>query len=117
MKHEGVAVRAMEKRGIDTEIGNLNRDIKNLNSQLELIDKQIKTQEGIKEVLYGFEDNGVRNEDSRVRIRNNEVEQGYRGYSIGVNDTNESTVERLKQLAREKKERDREYQERIEREK
>ncbi len=116
MKHEGVAVRAMEKRGIDTEIGNLNRDIKDLNRQLELIDKQIKAQEGIKEVLYGFKDNGARNEDSRVRIRYNEVEQGHRGYSIGTNITDGSAVEKLKQLAREKKERDRKYQERIERE-
>lgn len=116
MKHEGVAVRAMEKRGIDTEIGNVNRDIKDLNRQLELIDKQIKVQKGIKEVLYGFKDDGAGNEDSRVRIRDNEMEQGHRGYTIGSNYTNESAVERLKQLAKEKRERDREYQERIDRE-
>ena len=116
MKHEGVAVRAMEKRGIDTEIGNLNRDIKDLNRKLELIDKQIKAQEGIKEVLYGLKDDGTRNEDNRVRTRNNEMEQGHRGYSVGANITNGSAVEKLKQLARDKKERDREHQERIERE-
>lgn len=116
MKHEGVAVRAMESRGINTEIGNLNREIKTLNRQLELIDKQINAQEGIKEVLYGFKDNGARNEDNRVRIRDNEMEQGYRGYSVGTNVTDGSAVEKLKQLAREKKERDREYREGIERE-
>ena len=116
MKHEGVAVRAMEKRGIDTEIGNLNRDINDFNRQLELIDKQIKVQEGIKEVLYGFKDDGARNEDSRVRIRDNEMEQGHRGYSIGTNIADGSAVEKLKQLAKEKRDRDREYQERIDRE-
>ena len=116
MKHEGVAVRAMEKRGIDTEIGNANRDIKDLNRQLELIDKQIKVQKGIKEVLYGFKDDGARNEDSRVRIRDNEMEQGHRGYSIGINNSDGSAIGRLKQLAKEKRERDKEHQERIDRE-
>ncbi len=57
MKHEGVAVRAMEKRGIDTEIGSLNKEINNLNDteigslnkeinnlnrKIDLINKQIK---------------------------------------------------------------------------
>ncbi|MCU6105951.1 hypothetical protein, partial [Clostridioides difficile] len=53
---------------------------------------------------------------NRVRIRDNEMEQGYRGYSVGTNVTDGSAVEKLKQLAREKKERDREYREGIERE-
>ena len=116
MKPEGVAVRAMEKRGIGTEIGNANRDIKDLNRQLELIDKQIKVQKGIKEVLYGFKHDGAGNEDSRVRIRDNEMEQGHRGYSIGINISDGSAVGKLKQLAKEKRERDKEHQERIDRE-
>ncbi|MCU5889264.1 hypothetical protein H3U69_20260, partial [Clostridioides difficile] len=37
-------------------------------------------------------------------------------YSVGTNVTDGSAVEKLKQLAREKKERDREYREGIERE-
>lgn len=115
-KHEGYVVREMEKRGVKTERGNLNREINDLNRQLELIEKQIKAQEGIKEVLYGLKDNGARNEDSRARTRDDEVEQGHRGYTIGSNNTNGSSVERLKQLAREKRERDRIHQERIDRE-
>ena len=116
MKHEGVAVRAMEKRGIDTEIGSLNKEINNLNRKIDLINKQIKAQEGIKEILYGTKDNGVRNQNIRVRTRDDEMEQGYRRYTLRSNNTSKSTVELLKQTAREKRERDREYQERIERE-
>lgn len=116
MKHEGVAVRAMESRGINTEIGNLNREINTLNRKLELIEKQIKAQKGIKEVLYGFKDNGARNEDNRVRIRDNQMEQGYRRHLRRTNITDGTTVEKLKQLCRDEKDRDRECQERIERE-
>ena len=116
MKHEGVAVRAMEKRGIDTEIGSLNKEINNLNRKIDLINKQIKAQEGIKEILYGTKDNGVRNQNIRVRTRDDEMEQGYRRYTLRSNNTSKSTVELLKQTAREKRERDKEYQERIERE-
>lgn len=116
MKHEGVAVRAMEKRGMNTEIGDINRKIKESNKVIELINKQIKTHEEMQEVLYGLKDNGTRNQNIRARTRDYEMEQGYRGYSIGTNITDGSSVEKLKQLAREKKDRDREYQERIERE-
>ena len=116
MKHEGVAAMAMEKRGVSTEIGSLNREIRDLNRTIELINKQIDIQEGMQEVLYGLKNNGTRNENIGVRTRDDEMEQGHRGYSTGTNITDESAVERLKQLAREKKERDREYQERIERE-
>ena len=116
MKHEGVAVRAMEKRGIDTEIGSLNKEINNLNRKIDLINKQIKAQEGIKEILYGTKDNGVRNQNIRVRTRDDEMEQGRRRYTLRSNNTSKSTVELLKQIAREKRERDREYQERIDRE-
>lgn len=111
-RHEGPIVRAMENRGIKTEIGNLNRRTKDLNRKIELIDKQIKSQEGMKEVLYGTKDNGIRNENIRVRIPNNEVEQRYRGYTTGTNITDGSAVEKLKQLAREKRDRDRENIER-----
>jgi ATP-dependent exoDNAse (exonuclease V) alpha subunit len=116
MKHEGVAVKSMEKRGVKTEIGSLNREIRDLNRTIELINKQIKVQEGMQEVLYGLENNGNRDENIRVRTRDDEMEQGHRRYSIGTNITDGSAVEKLKQLAREKKERDREHQERIERE-
>lgn len=113
MKHEGAAVRAMEKRGIDTEIGKLNREIKNLNKKIELIDKQISTQQEMREVISGIKNNGIRDQNIRVRVGNDEMEQGYRGYSIGTNITNRSAVEKLKKVARDKRERDREYKERI----
>ena len=116
MKHEGVAVRAMENRGMNTEIGDLNRKIKDSNKVIELINKQIKTQEEMQEVLYGLKDNGTRNQNIRARTRDYEMEQGHRGYSTGIDIKDGTTVEKLKQLARDKKERDREYQERIERE-
>lgn len=41
-KHEGHIVKAMESRGVETEIGNLNRQIQDKNKMIELIDKQIK---------------------------------------------------------------------------
>lgn len=116
MKHEGVAVRAMEKRGMSTEIGNLNRKIKDSNITIESINEHIKIQEDMKEILYGIKDNTNRNQDIGVRTRDNEMEQGHRGYSIGTDNTDGSSVEKLKQIARDKKERDREYTERIERE-
>lgn len=40
-RHEGYIVRAMEKRGIKTERGNLNREILENNKKLDLIKKQI----------------------------------------------------------------------------
>lgn len=40
-KHEGHIVRAMESRGIQTEIGDINRQIQEQNKMAELIDKQI----------------------------------------------------------------------------
>ena len=116
MKHEGVAVKAMEKRGVNTEIGSLNKEINDLNRKIDLINKQIKAQQGIKEILYGTKDNGARSQNIGVRTRDDEVEQGHRRYTLRSNDTSKATVESLKQIAREKRERDREYQERIERE-
>jgi hypothetical protein len=40
-KHEGQAVRAMEKKGIETEIGSYNRQVEIANKQIELINSQI----------------------------------------------------------------------------
>lgn len=40
-KHEGYIVRAMEKRGIKTDRGNLNMEILENNKKIKLIDKQI----------------------------------------------------------------------------
>ena len=91
-------------------------NFKNLNKKIELIDKQIITQQEMREVISGTKNNGIRDKNIRARVGNDEMEQGYRGYSNGTNITNRSTVEKLKKIARDKRERDREYKERIERE-
>ena len=44
--HEGAAVRQMEKRGIQTNIGNLNREIKAANSLMQSIRQLIKNLKG-----------------------------------------------------------------------
>ena len=44
--HEGAAVRQMEKRGIQTNIGNLNREIKAANSLMKSIRQLIKNLKG-----------------------------------------------------------------------
>ena len=44
--HEGAAVRQMEKRGIQTNIGNLNRDIKAANSLMQSIRQMVRHLKG-----------------------------------------------------------------------
>ena len=44
--HEGAAVRQMEKRGIQTNIGNLNRDIKAANSLMQSIRQMVRSLKG-----------------------------------------------------------------------
>ena len=44
--HEGAAVRQMEKRGIQTNIGNLNREIKAANSLMKSIRQLIQNLKG-----------------------------------------------------------------------
>jgi hypothetical protein len=63
-KHEGHVVRAMESRGIETDIGNYNRQALDKNKMLELVDRQLNIYEKQKgELEHGrFEVNGVRNE-------------------------------------------------------
>ena len=50
--HEGAAVRQMEKRGIQTNIGNLNREIKAANSLMQSIRQLIKNLKGWITVSY-----------------------------------------------------------------
>lgn len=83
--HEGHVVRAMEQRGIETEIGNKNREIKQDNRMIELMDKQISSLEKQKE-LIGYDrgasqDHGNRNEDYRARNGIDES-QGHREQSV-----------------------------------
>lgn len=49
--HEGYKVRAMERRGIKTDIGNYNREAASKNKMLELINRQINSHEKTKGVL------------------------------------------------------------------
>lgn len=59
--HEGYKVRAMEKRGVPTDIGNYNRQVAEKNKMLELVERQINIYEKQKgELEHGrFESNGV----------------------------------------------------------
>ena len=63
-KHEGHVVRAMESRGIETDIGNYNRQIADKNKMLELVERQLNIYEKQRgELEHGrVEVNGVRNE-------------------------------------------------------
>lgn len=70
-KHEGYIVRAMEKRGIKTEIGNLNREIIENNRSIELIDKQIDLQ-----LELGGKKDEYRERRIRERNRNIRDEKG-----------------------------------------
>lgn len=66
-KHEGYAVRAMEGRGIETEIGSYNKAVSVENKKIELLERQIKTYEIEKGVMVNgrVETNGDRNRDTR----------------------------------------------------
>jgi len=59
-KHEGQTVRAMEKKGIETEIGSYNRQVEIANKQIELINSQIAVLE------RSLEDNRI---ESKVKKR------------------------------------------------
>jgi hypothetical protein len=72
-KHEGQAVRAMEKKGIKTEIGSYNRQVETANKQSQLIDRQIAVLERSIVDNERFRangiDNGVENRDYGVKDR------------------------------------------------
>lgn len=114
--HEGHIARAMENKGVETEKGNKNRQIKKENRMIENLNRQINIQYQKKGILNERKDNRFRNENRRDRVRNYEMEQGHIGHINGTDDTARERVELLKNIAREKRERDRKEQERIERE-
>lgn len=66
--HEGYKVKAMEKRGVETEIGARNKDVENDNKRIELTDKQIHLYEKQleREIANerGTKDDGTRNENN-----------------------------------------------------
>lgn len=66
--HEGYKVRAMESKGIETERGTYNRQVKEENKMLELIDRQIQT--------YERSLNNERTRSNGTQDRNSGVERG-----------------------------------------
>ena len=124
-RHEGPTVRAMEKKGIKTEIGDINRKIKEENQKIEIIENQIKLYEEMKELENErTKDNGARNRNIETEEGVNELTKGIGG--LGDRDRLEvrKRTEELKKITRDKREQDRaareelrKYNERIERRK
>ena len=122
-RHEGPTVRAMEKKGIKTEIGDINRKIKEENQKIEIIENQIKLYEEMKELENErIKDNGARNRNIETEEGVNELTKGIGG--LGDRDRLEARkrTEELKKITRDKREQDRaareelrKYNERIER--
>ncbi|MEG2832336.1 MAG: MobQ family relaxase [Bacilli bacterium] len=124
-KHEGPTVRAMEKKGIQTEIGDINRKIQEENQKIDIIENQIKLYEEMK----GLENE--RNKDNGTRNRNIETEKGANELTEGIGGLGDrdrlevrKRTEELKKITRDKREQDRaareelrKYNERIERRK
>ena len=124
-RHEGPTVRAMEKKGIKTEIGDINRKIKEENQKIEIIENQIKLYEEMKELENErTKDNGARNRNIETEEGVNELTKGIGG--LGDRDRLEvrKRTEELKKITRDKREQDRaareelrKHNERIERRK
>lgn len=124
-RHEGPTVRAMEKKGIKTEIGDINRKIQEENKKIDIIENQIKLYEEMKELENErTKDNGARNRNIETEEGVNELTKGIGG--LGDRDRLEvrKRTEELKKITRDKREQDRaareelrKYNERIERRK
>lgn len=74
-KHEGYAVRAMEGRGIETEIGSYNKAVTLENKKIELLERQLKVYENEKGAIVNgrVEINGDRNGDIRSQGASKDV--------------------------------------------
>ena len=107
-RHEGPTVRAMEKKGIKTEIGDINRKIQEENKKIDIIENQIKLYEEMKELENERnKDNGTRNRNIETEKRSNEFTEGIGG--LGDRDRLEvrKRTEELKKITRDKREQDR----------
>ncbi|MEG0022386.1 MAG: MobA/MobL family protein, partial [Bacilli bacterium] len=123
--HEGPTVRAMEKKGIQTEIGDKNRKINEENQKIEILENQIK----IYEEMKGLENERTKNDGDRNRNiesekGNDESTERIRGFDSGNGLEVRKRSEELKQITRDKRDQDRaareelrQYNERIERRK
>ena len=113
-RHEGPTVRAMEKKGIKTEIGDINRKIKEENQKIEIIENQIKLYEEMKELENErTKDNGTRNRNIETEKGVNELTEGFGG--LGNRDRLEvrKRAEELKKITRNKRAEDRAIREEL----
>lgn len=113
-RHEGPTVRAMEKKGIQTEIGNINRKIQEENQKIDIIENQIKLYEEMRELENERnKDNGTRNRNIETEKGANELTEGIGG--LGDRDRLEvrKRTEELKKITRDKREQDRAAREEI----
>ena len=124
-RHEGPTVRAMEKKGIKTEIGDINRKIQEENQKIDIIENQIKLSEEMKELENErTKDNGTRNRNIETKEGANELTEGIGGFGDRDRLEIRKRTEELKKITRDKREQDRaareelrKYNERIERRK
>ena len=113
-RHEGPIVRAMEKKGIKTEIGDINRKIKEENKKLEIIENQIKLYQDMKGLENErVKDNGARNRNIETEKGVNELTEGFGG--LGNRDRLEvrKRAEELKKITRNKRAEDRAIREEL----
>ena len=124
-RHEGPTVRAMEKKGIKTEIGDINRKIQEENQKIDIIENQIKLYEEMKELENErTKDNGTRNRNIETKEGANELTEGIGGFGDRDRLEIRKRTEELKKITRDKRDQDRadreelrKYNERIERRK
>lgn len=124
-RHEGPTVRAMEKKGIQTEIGDKNRKINEENKKIEILENQIKIYEEMK-VLENerIKDDGDRNGNIESEKGTDESTERIGEFNSRYGLEVRKRSEELKQITRDKREQDRaareelrKYNERIERRK
>ena len=113
-RHEGPTVRAMEKKGIKTEIGDINRKIQEENQKIDIIENQIKLYEEMKELENErTKDNGTRNRNIETEEGANELTEGIGGFGDRDRLEIRKRTEELKKLTRDKREQDREIREEL----
>lgn len=106
--HEGPTVRAMEEKGIKTEIGDKNRKINEENQKIGLLENQIKIYEEMKELENErVKDDGARNRDIEYEKGINESTERIRGLDSGNGLEVRKRSEELKKITRDKREQDR----------
>ena len=129
-KHEGYIVRAMERRGIETDRGNENREIEKDNKIIELANKQIEVIREIQgDERDGSENNGIRTGNVKVAeegkgdrellIRDRSNSEESREYDERIRAEGREYLEKLKkdrELAEKREREARESEERNKRE-